>query len=254
MADSQKKKIFPGKIPGIIPGKIPGKTPGKISGNVSGETSEKESEITENHELQTDENNSAPIEKKKLLVEIAELKKENEILRNNSKLHLMMKEEQLQSLKEVIGEKVRNLDEVNAVLEKDNKALKDKVEELENNLILARKDASGRIDLAEKKQKLSVEEILAENKKDVNSIRNSLTAEKEYEVSEKMRQVKEEFKKEMHEVVEEQRKIWEEEIKAREEEIAEQQKIWEDRFEKQRKDFEEREKEYLKDLLEKFKK
>lgn len=193
-------------------------------------------------------------DKRKLLKEIRELKKEMEVLKNTNELQIEIKDEELKLIKEMVGGKVKYWDDMYGKLQQNKKELEEKVGKLEGNLSLTMRDGTSRIDLLKQEKENIIKELNIEHQKAMERLKDKMTQTKQEELKKEIKNVKSQMEKEMDEIIRNQKAIWEEEVRKKEEEITEQRKKMQDELTKQRVELEKREKEYLKDLLEKFKK
>lgn len=188
-----------------------------------------------------------------LLEKIRQLKKELEMEKNNFKLQIQVKEEELKIIKEMMGGKVKTWDRNYDKLNKEKKDLKEKVKKLEGNLYLVRRDGSQRLEQLKRDKKTTMEELHNQHQKVLKEQEEKLDKEKEDEIKTTVSNMKAKLQREMEDMIENQKKIWIQELEKKEEELAKQRKKWQQEFENQRIEFEKREKEYLEDLLNRFK-
>jgi len=153
-------------------------------------------------------------EKKELLRQIRELKKELEIQNNSYELKLETKKQQLDIVKTVVGEKVKKWDTGYKIIEEERN----------------------------------------EHNNALNRQKEKLESQKQMELEKNIKDLKALMEKDMQEIIDRQKNLWQSELAVKEEEFMRQRKKWQEEFENQRVDLEKREKEYLEDLLNRFKK
>jgi len=193
-------------------------------------------------------------DKRNLQKQIRELKKELEVRKNTSKLHLRMKEEELSFIKEAVCSKIKGWDENYGNIEEERNELAEKLNKLEGNLSLTKKDGIQRLQKLKDEKTSLIDQLNKEHDNALERQKVQLQMNKQKELEKEVEVLRAEFEKETGNIIEKQRLIWENEIARKEKELLEQQEEWQAQFEKQRIELEKREKEYLQDLLDKFKK
>ena len=193
-------------------------------------------------------------EKKELLRQIRELKKELEIQNNSYELKLETKKQQLDIVKTVVGEKVKKWDTGYKIIEEERNKFFERVKELEGNLALARHDGTQRLEQLKIEKEKLVRELEDEHNNAFNRQKEKLESQKQMELEKNIKDLKALMEKDMQEIIDRQKNLWQSELAVKEEEFMRQRKKWQEEFENQRVDLEKREKEYLEDLLNRFKK
>lgn len=193
-------------------------------------------------------------EKRELQKQVRDLTKKLEVHENTNALNLEMKSNEIEMIKSIVGGKVKDWEKNYRKLELERDTLKAKVEELEGNIKITRRDGSQRLDMLQKEKENIIQELNKEHEQALTRHGEKLEKAKQQELEKEITDIKAKLEKETREIIERQKKLWEDELKIKENELINQQKKWQDEFETKRIELEKREKEYLQDLLDKFKK
>ncbi|MGM0567584.1 MAG: hypothetical protein ACQESB_00030 [Elusimicrobiota bacterium] len=192
-------------------------------------------------------------EKREDMQQIRSLKKRIEVISEKYKLNLAVKEESLEAIKLAFGSRVKKWDREFYELKEERDNLKKRVENLEENISITRRDSRMKIDKLKDEMSQRINELKKNHGERVKKLKEELEKEKEKQIREAVEKNKIQIKKEAEEMITRQKKLWEKDLRKKEEEMKKQRNKWEEEYESRRIELEKREKEYIEDLLEKFK-
>ena len=192
-------------------------------------------------------------EKKELQKKVRSLEKDIEIINSGHRMEMASKNEQINLIKDLMGKKVKEWETELGTMRKERDMYKDRVRNLEGDLMLVRRDGTERFSqLKDEKEKL-IGELETEHEKAILRIKDKLAAEKEEEVRRETLKIKSEIQAEMDGIIDRQKKIWKEDLEKKEKDMDRHRRELSAQLENQQIALEEREKEYLQDLLKRFK-